>query len=280
MRPLWESVPGNVRSAVEDVIGFAVVRAESQAGGFSPGVASRVYGASGERAFVKVASAEVNADTLVLHRREARIAALLPASVGAPRLLGSHDDGIWVALAFEQVDGRAPHLPWREGELTAALEALDRLSKEPAPLGVPSFAEDSAEQFDGWRQLAANPSADLSAWERRHLDELAAMEAGWREAADGDRLVHLDVRDDNLLVAQDGTVVLVDWPWAQRGNPVFDVVAFAPSVALGGGPDPEPLLQRTAAGREADPEAVTTLVCAVAGLWEAASRQPAPLGWT
>jgi hypothetical protein len=31
---------------------------------------------------------------------------------------------------------------------------------------------------------------------------------------------------------------LVDWPWAARGSPVFDLVGFCLSVAMQGGPEP------------------------------------------
>ena len=278
MRPLWSSLPAAVRAAIEDLAGFAFVREASQAGGFSPGVASIVYGAHGERAFVKAVSSAVNDFTPTMHRREARMTVLLPDSVAAPSLLGTYDDGTWVALILEHIEGRPPSLPWSPVELKATLGVLDRLAEVTAPPGVPTFAEDHLQDFDGWRQLADNPPEDLTSWERRHLDRLATLEATWPEAAAGDQLVHLDVRHDNLLVRTDGSVVLVDWPWAQRGNAVFDVVGFAPSVALNGGPDPEQLLAQTVAGRMAEPETVTALVCAVAGLWQEARRRPAPDG--
>ena len=71
--------------------------AESQSGGFSPGVAARVFGASGEAAFVKAVSAEANPRTPDLHRDEARFAALLPADSPSPRLLGVVDEAPWVS---------------------------------------------------------------------------------------------------------------------------------------------------------------------------------------
>jgi hypothetical protein len=59
-----------------------------------------------------------------MHRREGTVAAALPATVPAPRLLDIYDDGDWVALAFKDVDGREPQLPWRSSELAAVLDAL------------------------------------------------------------------------------------------------------------------------------------------------------------
>ncbi len=54
---------------------------------------------------------------------------------------------------------------------------------------------------------------------------------------DGDALVHLDVRSDNLCFVGD-RVVLIDWNLACRGNPRVDVAAWLPSLADEGGPDP------------------------------------------
>ena len=48
----------------------------------------------------------------------------------------------------------------------------------------------------------------------------------------GDRLVHLDARADNLLIRPDGTVVVVDWPWAARGAGWFDALALLINVRL------------------------------------------------
>lgn len=45
----WSEVPRRVRAAVEDRLGSAVVRAESQLAGFSPGVAARLRTESGRR---------------------------------------------------------------------------------------------------------------------------------------------------------------------------------------------------------------------------------------
>ena len=277
-RPSYESLPDAIRGWAADVLGAPVVAAESQTGGFSPGVAARIECSSGRRAFLKAVSAEVNPDSPRMHRAEARIAAALPESVGSPRLLSSYDDGVWVALLLEEVPGRPPRTPWQPAELAAALKALDRLAEVAAPAVVPPVTEVLGEEFTGWRSLAANRPGDLAPWQVDHLDELAALEAGWVEAGAGDRLLHLDVRSDNMLVRPDGEVVLVDWPWAAAGNPVLDVVGFVPSAVLDGAGDPEAVLLSTAAGQAARPEAVTALVTAFSGLMEHASRQPPPPG--
>jgi Ser/Thr protein kinase RdoA (MazF antagonist) len=117
----------------------------------------------------------------------------------------------------------------------------------------------------------------LDEWSRRHLDEVAELEAGWPDAAAGDTLLHADLRADNVLLGPDG-VVFVDWAHACRGAPVFDIVAWAPSVALQGGPSPEELVARYQPGAEADPDATTAIVAAIAGYFTHGATKPAPPG--
>jgi hypothetical protein len=81
----WADLPDSVRAAIEDRLGSNVVAAHSQSGGFSPGVAARLRLADGTRAFVKAVCSSPNADSPGMYRREARVAAALPAP-GLPTL--------------------------------------------------------------------------------------------------------------------------------------------------------------------------------------------------
>ena len=271
-RPPYEQLPAELRAAVDRRLGSPVVAARSQPGGWSPGVAARVRCADGSRAFVKAASAEVNADTPGMHRREGEVIAQLPESLGSPRLLGTYDRDPWVTLVLEDVEGREPQLP---DDLSAFLAAVARLALVPAPPGLPPAAEAPALGFDGWRRLA-EAGRPIDPWADAHLEQLVALEARSPHAASGDRLVHLDLRTDNMLLRPDGTVALVDWPWAAAGDPVLDLVGFLPSAVLGGATDPEQLLLSTRVGRAADPDAVTSLVVAFAGYMEDHARRPPP----
>jgi aminoglycoside phosphotransferase (APT) family kinase protein len=283
MRPAWESLPLPVKDAVESILGFSVVRSDSQRGGFSPGVAARVWGPAGEAGFVKAVSSEANPHTPDLHRAEARFAALLPADHPSPALLGCVDLEPWVALAFEQVDGHEPGRPWTEADLDAVVRAVDAQALVPAPPELPAAAERLGAELQGWRRLQTS-SEPLTPWEDRHLAALAEIEATWEAAAAGDRWLHLDVRGDNLLVRRDGRAVLVDWPWSAAGNPVFDALAFVPAAvrdgAVGGKPGAacEQLFQRFAAARAASEADVTALLVAFAGLMQHQHRQPPPPG--
>jgi len=55
-------------------------------------------------------------------------------------------------------------------------------------------------------------------------------------------------------------------------------VAWAPSVVLEGGPEPEDLLVRHAASAAADPGAVAALVAAFSGFLVSHARRPDPPG--
>ena len=277
-RPAYDALPATVRAWADDALGSPVCAWTSEPGGFSPGVAARITCVDGTRAFVKAVSGEVNPVSPGMHRTEARITAALPARLGSPRLLSSYDDGTWVALLLEEVEGRPPATPWRPDELAAALRALDRLSVEPALPDLPTAEDVLGEEFAYWRLMAVDPPADLEPWQLAHLDDLAVLEEGWVEAATGDRLLHLDARGDNMLVRPDGEVVLVDWPWAAAGDPLLDVVGFLPSAMLNGVGDPEAVLAATSAGRTASPAAVNALLAALTGMMEWLRRQPPPPG--
>jgi len=228
VRITWSDLPDHVRVAVEAILGGPVVSAAFQAGGFSPGTADRVVTAADHRAFVKAVSRAQNQRSPEIHRSEAAIAARLPATQHAPRLLGSYDDGEWVALVLEDVDGRHPVTPWDPTELHTVLTSLNALTAAltPAPIvDVPSAEQALTSDFAGWARLAADLPGGLDPWAAARLDELAGCaELGLRSLQQGDSLVHADLRADNLLLRGDGTVAFVDWPWACIGLAWLDVL--------------------------------------------------------
>ncbi|MGY0487635.1 aminoglycoside phosphotransferase family protein [Streptomyces sp. WG-D5] len=282
VRTPWRALPRRVRDGVEEALGAAVVEAVTQPGGFSPGVASRVVLGDGRRAFVKAVSAEVNAQSPEFHRAEARNAAALPDDVPAPRLLGVYDDGTWVALAFEDVDGRQPHVPWREDELHRVLDAVERLARtlSPAPIDAPRLGEKSRPGKGSWWRLAAADPETLDGvdpWAVRNARALAELADPWAEFATGDTLVHADLRADNILLTRDD-VVFVDWPHAVRAAPWYDLLLMLPCIRVQGGPDPEVLFTAHPLGREADPEGVTRAVARLTGFFLEHGALPAPPG--
>jgi hypothetical protein len=283
----WSAVPPSVRGAVETWAGSEVARAISQPSGFSPGVAARLRLANGQRLFLKAIGPTPNADAVRFHRREGRIVSALPHDVPVPRLrwmYDSADDG-WVVLVFDEVDGDHPRQPWRLDELDRVLIGLAELADAltPSPLRQPEVrtaAQRLASTLCGWQFLRQGPAWQierLDAWSRRHLDALADVEALAPAAVVGNTLLHFDVRADNILLARD-RVWFFDWPHACIGAAYLDVVAFAPSVTMQGGPLPEAVLARSPVGRRADADAVTASLAAIAGYFTYQALQPPPPG--
>ena len=284
VRLAWEGLPESVRAAVEGWLGSPIVAAVTQPGGFSPGVAARLTAADGQRVFVKAVCSTPNKDAPRFHRREAQIAAALPASASVSRLRWSYDEGGegWIVLVFEDVEGRHPAVPWDPAEFDRVMTALDDLAASLTPSPVSEDVAGTIEQWlarqgRGWQRLLAEPLPGLDAWSVRNAAALAQLEALAPEAAHGDTLLHFDTRADNLLVTEE-RIYVVDWPHARLGQAWVDLVFFAPSVAMQAGPSPEMLLARSAVGRAADPQAVSAVIAAVAGFFTYQSLLPPPPG--
>ena len=277
----WAEVPGAVQAWAARVGGGEPESARDVPGGFSPG-ATTVLDCPGGAIFVKAVGAALNPESPELHRREAVVSASLPRAPELPRFLDVYDDGDWVALAFAAVDGRPPAHPWDGRELQAAVRALEALHAALTPNPVAGMAP-AADRlhllFGGWAELAAmdRPPEGLDEWTGRNLERLAELESAWQAAVTGSTLLHCDVRSDNLLVTTSG-VVFVDWPHACVGAPVLDLVAWAPSVVLEGGPAPEELLALHGPASAVDRDLLAVLVAAFSGFLVGHSLRPPPPG--
>src|SRR4051795_8882002 len=272
VRVAYDALPPAVHDWVETTLASPVVQAQTQPGGFSPGVAARLVCADGSRAFVKAVSAEVNPESPTLHRREIEVLRALPADLPVPRLMAAYDETPWVVLLIDDVDGEQPRLPWDEAELERVL-ALARTVNAVTGVALGSIGERLAE-WAGWTKLAAG-DGPADPWARQHLDALVALEQTVEQATGGEHLLHVDFRADNVLLGN-GHDWLVDWPWARVGAPWVDVALAAPCIALQGGPNPDELLQR--AGVSAEAEAVNAVAAAFAGVMVYLSVQPPPPG--
>ena len=287
----WSDLPRHVRSRIVELAGAEVTSETSATTGFSPGFASVLELGDGTRVFVKAVSPEQNPDSPHLARKEISVAAALPPAVTAPPLLWSDDDGSWVLLGFEAVDGVAPRLPWDPAELRRVLGALTDLAQtgSPAPPGLPDLATDVAGLMRGWEQLAADgPALDRAldavghhgSWVRESLDALASWAADGPSAGAGGTLVHGDIRADNVLLSPE-RVWLIDWPHACSGGaPWWDLLAMLPSVAMQDGGDPEAIFWGHPNAVGADRDAVRAVLAGIAGFFVHGAVQPTPPGLT
>jgi hypothetical protein len=273
-----EDLPSHFRHEIQRELGARIVDSSNCKGGYSPSLAAVCRLDDGRMVFVKAVSPAQNPDTPNMLRREASVTALLPPSVPAPRLLHVLEDGEWIATIYEYAEGSMPAVPWKSSELAKVIGATWALAEVGAPKGIPTLAEHFGEAFTGWRNLVADPGPNsaLDPWSLRFLDRLAALEPSWLAHADGDELVHGDVRSDNVLLSSSG-VMFVDWSSACTGRSHFDVVCMLPSIALEGGGSPEEVLALHG-GSRVDPDAITSLAVACAGYLLDHARRPDPPG--
>jgi Phosphotransferase enzyme family len=185
--------------------------------------------------FVKAGAEEVTSGFL---REEIRFYRSVRAPF-MPRLYGADEDDPPFLVIEDLRDGRWPP-PWDDESVSAVREMLRAVAASAPPDWLAPVDRDWL--VGGWAEIERDPQPLLStgACSPRWL---AAALSALREAAEsapieGDALVHLDVRSDNLCLTERGAV-LVDWNLACVGNPDLDVAAWLPSLQLEGGPAPE-----------------------------------------
>jgi hypothetical protein len=288
----WSDLPREVRARIAELARADVVTETSATNGFSPGYAALLGLGNGTQVFVKAVSPEQNPESTDLARQEIKVAAVLPPKISAPHLWWHDDDGEWVLLGFQPVDGRAPEMPWQPDDLARALGALVDLAEygTPAPLDLPPMEHAMAEDAAGWSLLAADDAAidratagvgEHGDWVRAHLGELVDLAAAAPAACTGETLVHRDLRADNVMLAPspDERVWLIDWPHTCRdGARWCDLAFMLPSVAMQGGGDPQTLFWAHPNAAGADRDAVRAVLAGITGYLVHHSVQPPPRG--
>ncbi len=281
----WHQVPADVRESIEQFLGRSVRTASSQAGGYSPALASRLTLDDGTGIFVKAIAPDEVSGALGgqgIYRREAQVAGALPNTVPAPRFLASLEADEWVVLIFEEVIGTPPILPWQRGELNRVLDAMATLASvlTPSPISAPPASFPGG--VNGWASICLDSRAldelpGLDAWARANVERLSDVASTAKSAHQGPTLLHTDIRADNILLTSNG-VVFVDWPHAKVGAPWVDLVYFLPSVAMQGGGDPQELFWDHPTARGADLRAVCSVLASLTGFFIYGATQEPPPG--
>jgi thiamine kinase-like enzyme len=233
---------------IERLVGAKAVSWDARAASWQP--ANAVVGgnerfsvalADGRRVFVKAAQSEHMAAWL---RREHEVYAHLRGSF-IPDLVAFEDDPAYPLLVIEDLSEADWEPRWDDTRVELVRAALAEIAASPPPPNTFSVRETLAPLFGRWHDVEEDPAPFLStgirsaAWLERSLPALiAAAEAA---PVDGDDLMHLDVRSDNICF-RDGAAVLVDWNWCATGNGELDVAAWSATLWLEGGPAPWDLL--------------------------------------
>ncbi len=263
----YSDLPSAVRAWVEHTLGSVVVTATTQQGGFSPGTAARLVTASGRRAFVKAVGTSLNPKTPELFRLEITAMQAIGRLPMAPELYAVYDDGDWVGMLFEDIEGRLPTHPWEQPDADRVLDALAELTDvlDPSPWPeAPVIAVRSHDFLSRWENVLADDLAVPSWVQPEVFAELART--GIRALAEGKALAHYDLRADNIILTDD-RVVFIDWAHPGLAPRWADTVILHAEMR---GSVTLPELP--------DDDAITGFIAAIAGgLWWGAA-QPAPPG--
>lgn len=266
----WPFLPPEMRSAIEGHCGSPVVSEDACELGFTPGFAALLTCANGSRHFVKAASAKAQRGSAMSYRAEIAVLRCLHPDVPAPRLLWSIDSD-WVALSTAYAGGRAPALPWRAAELVACLDALEAAAALLTP--SPVAAGPVEDEFAAW------PSYWSAVLPRPHLDEAAALAAGFAGHCAGETLVHGDVRADNLLILDTADGIraeVLDWTWPAEGADWLDTVTLLALARAQGAEGVDELLATRALTRDVPAEAIDAWLALLAGYFLKSSDDPVP----
>ncbi|WP_331745958.1 phosphotransferase [Streptomyces sp. NBC_00872] len=180
------------------------------------------------------------------------------------------------------LDGPHPDLSPDSADPGQIWALLDKLASSPAPppyttavAGTPS----GAARLHGWAELLTAPPGDLDPGIRDRLHELAELEATWPGLAHGDRIVHGDLRADNMVRDHHRGVTFVDWAHATTGPACIDAASLAPQLILAGHtPQKIARLLDEHPATATDPRATTAFLAALTGHWHRNARKPAPSG--
>lgn len=232
--------------------------------GFTSAIRAHVLRDDGSAAFIK---AGVDEETSGWLRDEIAMYQALQGAPFMPELLDTWDDehGHPVMLIEDLSGAHWPGESWSPQDIEHVLKGLAKVASWPVPAHALSMSAHPAD-YQGWGEVARDPTpflnlglTDASTLNRLLPDLLAAHEA---LDLDGQELVHLDVRSDNMCLVPGRGLVLVDWNWARRGVGRFDVGFWLPSLRLEGGPEPWEVLK----GEPLIASSVSGYFCSKAGL--------------
>lgn len=263
----WAHLPPGVRARIEAHVGGPVVEAVSQGTGFTPGFASVLTCADGSRHFVKAAATRAQRLFAEAYRTEARRLRALPPEAPAPRLLWTDDVEDWFVLGIEYVDGRAPERPWTADDLARA-SAMAVAMVEPLTPAPGTGLDSAVDELGSWAAL----------WGRidhPRAQEIGALAGRYADVVAGETLVHLDVRDDNIILLDDGSAVLCDWNWPVVGAPWLDSL-FLLIGPRGDGLDVEAHIGSHPLLRSVPAEDVDVALALILGFFASAANQPVP----
>jgi serine/threonine protein kinase len=273
-------VPFIVRDWAERELGGPVTGARTLAGGMSPGCAVRLRTTSGQAAFLKAVGTELNPVTPQLFRDEISVLRRLPRAPYRPALLATFDEGGWVALLMEYVEGSHPDLT-DTSDAAAAWRAVRAQAREltPGPPGLPviTMAQMAVRWAERWRIIAADPGHYLPGWAAADVTSLLRRVESLPAKVTGPSLCHWDLRNDNMLIRPSGQAVIFDWGMARSNGPAWADEFFL-ALEWAGTDRIDGYLAEIGTHHGTPAALMTDLMLAIAGSQAWRSREPAPPG--
>lgn len=289
-KPAWAELPGEMRRAVERALGAEVRRAQRVWGGYAPTPTFRLRLADGRRAFCKAVGPADNEFSRQALGREERVYRELGELIRpwAPNCYGALHVGDWQALLLEDLGPKSVP-PWTPAAARGVARGFAEFHQStlgrPLPPWLPSPERYVLGMATSWERLAEG--GDLAAvtalaggraeearrWLDGALPALSAASAGLVAAGPPHAFLHGDVRSDNLRWS-DGGLRLFDWPHVGTGPAEFDLAAFAQSVTVEGGAEPERVTAWYAERSPLRAEVLDAAVAAVAGFFADAAPRP------
>lgn len=245
LRHSWEQIPETARTAVEALTG-PILRVDQVNAGFSSHLAAVIETAR-ERTFVK--GIPLDDPEVWSQHREAN---LWPhVSPIGPPMRWHVTAGGWDLLGFYYLPGH--FADYRiNADLAATAATMSALAELPCP---PDLEINDAVQR--WGRYAPDP-AD-------------------RALFAGTTLLHTDWNYSNVIIGENGTARLVDWPWATRGAAWIDPACWIVWLVLAGHEpgEAERWAARTPSWHTASRHQLWAFSAALAGEWETtAHRRP------
>ncbi|HAX91437.1 MAG TPA: hypothetical protein DCY07_04420 [Rhodospirillaceae bacterium] len=276
-KPQWDELHVVVRQDISAALKSEILSAEPTGDGYSPKPSFFLTLADGRELFIKGERPDATARSQhlfaleVLGNKELR--ALAPFR---PRFITDIKTQGWHFLVHEKIQNAIHPMPWTSEKLTALFQAFCGVySCFSSRSDAPSWVEEAKASKEGgigdlyrgvsvWENLNlpdtdpakrfykeklfaafTNPE-DAAAWFTLALPSLMAHEQRTGDIKSFSNLLHLDLRQDNLLFQKNEKAGLrayvLDWGHLYWGPVVIDIVRLIKNIYSEGGPNPQETL--------------------------------------
>ncbi|HJW42179.1 MAG TPA: aminoglycoside phosphotransferase family protein [Rhizomicrobium sp.] len=290
-KPRWDEVPAALRAQIAEIVGEPIAGGGIAWGGYGPTASFVLTTASGAKHFCKGTHP---GNTPEGHKAVLRERANLQRFPELQRF-GAAFRGLvegegWHLMLLEAVARAQAVPPWTPQTVARTIALITEFHA-----ATPLHAQDALKDIvianllgrHNWHSLAESAARDrfvalfedqgaAQAWLDAHLETLIASTARVAACGGPRGWIHGDIRSDNLIFAEGGRLVLVDWPLLSYGPQLLNIAFFLPSLEGEGGPRCADALKlyEEAASIHFSNDDIALTVAAVAGFFAARAGEP------